>query len=593
MSIASREQARLASLRNIKILDSLPSESYDRITRIVAQYFGLPIAAVSLTDVDRQWFKSKVGVEHRQIPRFKAPCSEVAETCASVVINDFQKDPYYIDSPLGQSGVRFYAGVPLITPDGYGLGALCVLDTEPHEVTGAQMAALSDLAAMVMDQIEMQHSVGRIEASSGLPNRFQLVNDLSDLAKHTAGTSRLISCLDLAQTMQFDRLSRVMGPAHLDSIIRSVAEFLRLRMGDEHLVYHIAPMQFGIFSPENATPENSLSALENLLADVGEVSSLRLTMTPSIGVVCFDPGEMQPENVLRSLQGAVQDARNSETGIAFYSADLDRVHRRNFRLLHDFQAAMASDDQLHLVFQPRLSLGTGRVESAEALLRWNHPELGPISPAEFIPVIEASHCVRQMSAWVIDRALAQLAALRQSGFDIRLSINISALNLSEPDFVDILVGKLDHYGVLPERIELELTETAVMAETEKSLKMLQQIADMGVRLAIDDFGTGYSNLSYMQKLPANIVKIDRSFVADMVNGSRERVLIRSMIELSHGLGYQVVAEGVETSEDADILQAMGCDEIQGFWFSRPMTANLLAKWFAEKAEGVVPQSMVA
>lgn len=594
MSIAeTREISRLASLRNLKILDTLPSESFDRVTRIVAQYFGLPIAAVSLTDVDRQWFKSHVGVDHTQIPRFKAPCSEVAETCKPLVVGDFELDPYYVDSPLGQAGVRFYAGVPLITPDGYGLGALCVLDTQPHAVDAQQMAVLTDLAAMVMDQIEMQHAVGRIEAVSGLPNRYQLFSDLRDLQIHAAGKPRLLSCLDLAQTMQFDRLSRVMGPSHFDGIVASVAAFLRSHVGDERTAYQIGPTQFAIFAPENATPASCVPVLEQLLRDVGEVSDLRMTMTPSIGVISFDPGDMSPEDALRALHGAVQDARNSETGIAFYSATRDLWHQRNFRLLHDFPKALAEGNQLHLAFQPRLSFITGRIESAEALLRWNHPELGNISPSEFVPVIEASGQIRQLSAWVIDQSLLHLARWQKNGFDLRLSINISALNLNEPDFFDLLIAKLAHHGVSASQIEFELTETAVMAEKETSCDLMQRISDLGVRIAIDDFGTGYSNLSYMQKLPADVVKIDHCFVADMLLGNRERVLVDSMIKLSHSLGYDVVAEGVETREAADLLQAMGCNEIQGFWLSRPMPEEALCAWVLEKRAADVVHAAVA
>ncbi|THF52384.1 sensor domain-containing phosphodiesterase [Allorhizobium terrae] len=589
----ARESSRLASLRNLKILDTLSSECFDRITRIVAKYFGLPIAAVSLTDVDRQWFKSSVGLDHREIPRFKAPCAEVAETCKPLVVGDFQKHPYYVDSPLGQAGIRFYAGVPLITPDGYGLGALCVLDTQPHVIEAQQMAVLTDLAAMVMDQVEMQHAVGRIEAMSGLPNRYQLFSDLRDMQIHAAGTPRLLSCLDLAQTMQFDRLSRVLGPSHVDGIVAAVAAFLRDRIGDERTAYQIGPMQFAVFAPENATPESCIPVLERLLREVGEVSDLRMTMTPSIGVMSFDPGETSPEDALRALQSAVQDARNSETGIAFYSATHDLWHQRNFRILSDFPKALAEDNQLHLVFQPRLSCITGRVESAEALLRWIHPEFGSISPAEFVPVIEASGLIRQLSAWVIDQSLLQLARWHQKGFDLRLSINISAVNLNEPDFFDLLVEKLAYHGVSPKQIEFELTETAVMAEKEKSCEVMQRISDLGVRIAIDDFGTGYSNLSYMQKLPANVVKIDRTFVADMLQGHRERVLVESMIKLSHSLGYDVVAEGVETREAADLLQIMGCSEIQGFWLSRPMSEETLCAWVLEKRAADPVHSAVA
>ncbi|MBP2550981.1 EAL domain-containing protein (putative c-di-GMP-specific phosphodiesterase class I)/GGDEF domain-containing protein [Neorhizobium galegae] len=578
---ASDELARLNSLRNLRLLDTLPSESFDRITRLVASYFNLPIAAVSLTDVDRQWFKSKVGVEHDRIPRHKAPCAEVAETGRMLVIRDFHADNYYADSTLGNAGIRFYAGAPLLTPDGYGLGALCVLGAEPRNITDDEMATLTDLAAMVMDQIELQHAVGRIEPSSGLPNRFQLLNDLSDLAQRRPGGQHIISLLDLAQTAQFDSLSRVMGPSYLDSLIRSVARILNTHVGQDSTPYHVGPTQFAFFAPAATDADLYSQTLLDILTEIERQSDFHMTMTPSIGVMTFDPTEMQPEDVLRSLQSAVQDARDSDTGIGWFSSATDMRHRRNFRLLQDFPVALETEDELFLVFQPRMDLDSGSVEIAEALLRWNHPVLGPISPAEFIPIVEASTFARGLSAWVIDQSLRQLAEWKAQGLDFKLSINLSALNLEEPDFFERMMDKLKDYAVDPACIELELTETAMMKETDRALDLLQRLTDTGIRLAIDDFGTGYSSLAYMQKLPATIVKIDRSFITDMAKGHRERVLVRSMINLSHSLGYRVVAEGVESAEASDLLQTMGCDEIQGFWLSRPMRADALKDWLAD------------
>lgn len=579
---ASDELARLSSLRNLRLLDTLPSESFDRITRLVASYFNLPIAAVSLTDVDRQWFKSKVGVEHDGIPRYKAPCSEVAETGRMLVIRDFQQDDHYADSTLGNAGIRFYAGAPLLTPDGHGLGALCVLGAEPRNITEEEMSTLTDLAAMVMDQIELQHAVGRIDASSGLPNRFQLLNDLSDLAQRKQSEQRIISLLDLAQTAQFDRLSRVMGPSYLDGLIRTVARILNAHVGDQSTPYHVGPTQFAFFAPETADPDSYSEMLAETLREIEKHGDFHMSMTPSIGVMSFNPIEMLPEDVLRSLQSAVQDARDSDTGVGSFSFATDMRHRRNFSLLQDFPIALDADDQLFLVFQPRMDLATGEVEIAEALLRWNHPVLGPISPAEFIPIVEASTYARALSAWVIEEALRHIAAWEAMGLKFKLSINLSALNLEEHDFFERMMEKLKDHCIEPDRIELELTETAMMKETDRALDLLQRLTDTGIRLAIDDFGTGYSSLAYMQKLPASVVKIDRSFIADMANGNRERVLVHSMINLSHSLGYRVVAEGVESAEASDLLQAMGCDEIQGFWLSRPMRGDALLEWMAHQ-----------
>ncbi|RYE95593.1 MAG: GAF domain-containing protein, partial [Oxalobacteraceae bacterium] len=175
------------ALHQLKLLDTPASESFDRITRMASQIFGLPIAAVSLTDHDRQWFKSRVGVDHCSIPRAGAPCAEVAETTQLLVIEDFLEDSDYAESPLGRAGNRFYAGAPLVTNDGYGLGALCVLGTEPRRASSAELAALTDLAAMVMAQIELQHAFGRIDPVSGMPTRNQFREDLIDLARDHAG----------------------------------------------------------------------------------------------------------------------------------------------------------------------------------------------------------------------------------------------------------------------------------------------------------------------------------------------------------------------------------------------------------------------
>ena len=176
--IAQNEEARLDALRRLNLLDTAPSEAFDRITRMASQLFGLPIAAVSLTDHDRQWFKSRIGVEHTSIPRDKAPCAEVAESSDFLVIPNMLDDPWYRDSLLARNGIRFYAGVPLTTREGHGLGSMCVLGTEPRQISASELTSLTDLAAMVMAQIELQHAFGRIDPLSGFPNRTQFMEDL-------------------------------------------------------------------------------------------------------------------------------------------------------------------------------------------------------------------------------------------------------------------------------------------------------------------------------------------------------------------------------------------------------------------------------
>ncbi|AQR73970.1 bifunctional diguanylate cyclase/phosphodiesterase [Sphingomonas sp. LM7] len=581
-----QEEARLDALYQLKLLDTSPSESFDRITRMASQIFGLPIAAVSLTDRDRQWFKSRIGVEHWSIPRDRAPCSEVAETTGLLVIEDFQTDPYYADSALGRAGTRFYAGAPLITRDGYGLGALCVLGTEPRQATESERAALVDLAAMVMSQIELQHAFGRIDPVSGLPTRNQFRDDLIDLARDHPGQRRFAVVIDLARDDQVSRITRVLGGARVDDLIREASLAVRTALGAARTVYHVGAVQFAFLSPPDVDETAYMALLESSFAHVRASSSVRFVTSVAIGVRPFTVGEEPGEDVLRGAASAAQDARKADGSIALFSASNDAAHRRQYRLLRDFGAALEADDQLQLHYQPRIDLSSGACVGAEALLRWRHPALGEISPAEFIPIIEQTSLARLTTQWVLDAALDQLVCWRAAGILIGLSVNISAANLAETDLIQRLQLGLLKRSLRPDQLEIELTESAVMEQPERALAMLHELATAGIGLAIDDFGTGHSSLAYLQRLPAQVVKIDQAFVRGLADADGpDFVLVETMIGLAHKLGYRVVAEGVETAEVATLLSQIGCEEAQGFLFARAMDAEQFAHWIADNRYG--------
>jgi EAL domain-containing protein (putative c-di-GMP-specific phosphodiesterase class I) len=306
-------------------------------------------------------------------------------------------------------------------------------------------------------------------------------------------------------------------------------------------------------------------------------------MKPVFGISPFRLGELSPQDVLRTAFSAVQDAREAQTEHAVFSVNSDEANRRRITLLTDMREALIQDDQLSLAYQPRIDLRSGECISAEALLRWKNRRYGNVSPGEFIPLVEQTALARPVTQWVIRTAIQQAAAWRSAGHDLRVSINVSALNLEEADFVECFAEALKRGGVAPSAVELELTESALIRNSLRVVSQIQQLRSMGVELAIDDFGTGYSTFAYLQKIPASTVKLDQSFIRMLHENKRDQLLVRSMILMAHDLGYRVVAEGVETAEICSFLRDLNCDEIQGYFISRPLPVEAFDAWLHQHA----------
>lgn len=588
--MSTREDARLDALVRLNLLDTPPSETFDRITRTASQLFGLPIAAVSLTDSTRQWFKSRVGVDHDSIPRHKAPCAEVTDSSELLVISDLRANQCYSTSLLASQGIRFYAGAPLITREGHVLGALCVLGTEPRVITVGEAAALKDMALMVMAQIELQHAFGRLDPISKLPNRTQFLDDLEDMCRDQPGSRRLAVMVDIARPDQLRNGTQILGVDYIDSVVLEAAGHIGLLLGLNGSAYHVGSTQLAFLMPTAYDESTFIDALRALAMKLAAGSSQGFVAVAAIGIAPFTMGQDSPASILRMARSAALDACASESAVMIYSPERNSVLERRFRLMNDFSAALEADDQLSLVFQPRLILESGACAGAEALLRWRHPELGDVAPGEFIPIIEQTSLANRLTAWVLDRALSQISLWHAAGRRLSLSVNISATNLNAADFTQQVQLRLLRHRVRAEYLELELTESAVMQNAGMALEHLTALKKAGIRLAIDDFGTGYSSLSYLQKLPVHVVKIDRAFISELTNGEKEASLVKSMITLCHDLGFKVVAEGVERINEDEILRELACDEVQGYFYGRPMNVRDLEGWLAKNA---LPQALAS
>jgi EAL domain-containing protein (putative c-di-GMP-specific phosphodiesterase class I)/GGDEF domain-containing protein len=577
------EVARLDALRKLDVLDTPFSEAFDMITRMAAQLFRLPIAAVSLTDSNRQWFKSRVGIEHWSIPRMKAPCAQVADESCVLVIPDLQKDDYYHDSVLAASGIRFYAGAPLVTTDGYCLGAMCVLGNEPRDISDAERAALKDLAKMAMAQIELRHALGRVDPVSRLPNRAQFVDDFNDLAlDRPYSEARLAAMINLASPSQLSHAVRAMGASYLDEIVSEAVRMLSSTVGKNGTVYHLSATEFAFIAPPHTELSEFTTMLETLLRERRTYVNSRFVTTATIGIAPFEFGITKCDDLLRNLYSAAQHALELDCGVLVFSPKQDDTYRRSFRLINDFGTALESDSQLRLVFQPKINLITGACVGTETLLRWTHPNLGEISPAEFIPLIEQTSMVREVTRWVLNRAIQQAARWCGEGMELRVAVNVSAVNLLEPDFCASVIESTQRYKLPVSCLELELTESALMTNPRMARTTMMELAAAGVHMSIDDFGTGYSSLAYLQSLPTQSVKIDRSFVLGIDSDERKKSLVASMVKLSQDFGHRVVAEGVETDTVAQVLRDIGCDEAQGYFYARPLSPTAFSDWFTQR-----------
>jgi EAL domain-containing protein (putative c-di-GMP-specific phosphodiesterase class I) len=239
---------------------------------------------------------------------------------------------------------------------------------------------------------------------------------------------------------------------------------------------------------------------------------------------------------------------------------------------------------LVLHHQPKASLRTGALVGSEALVRWEHPQRGLVPPDEFVPLAEQTGLIRPLSRWVLDAGLRQCRAWRDHGLQIPVSINLSARDLHDPQLPELVASLLERWDVVPNMLKLEITESAVMADAERAIDVLGRLRSMGVRISIDDVGTGYSSLSYLKRLPVDELKIDRSFVSHLATDDHDLAIVRSTIGLAHDLGLTVVGEGVEDLATWNVLASLGCDVVQGYFLSRPLTADALVSWLRSEDE---------
>jgi EAL domain-containing protein (putative c-di-GMP-specific phosphodiesterase class I) len=300
-------------------------------------------------------------------------------------------------------------------------------------------------------------------------------------------------------------------------------------------------------------------------------------MEASVGIALYPEHAADAGTLLQKADVAMRHAKQQRTGFSIYLEENDPFSRQRLVLFGELRQAV-KEGALELHYQPKIDMRSGRVTEAEALARWFHPEYGRISPAEFIPLAERTGLIDPITHWAIEEALTQSHLWQDSGTGMKVAVNLSAKTLLSGDFPQRLRALQERSGSFVECIALEITESAIMQDPERAIQILSRICDMGVSLSIDDFGTGYSSLSYLKRISADELKIDQSFVMGMRQNAKDRVIVRSTINLAHDLGMKVVAEGVEDKETWNMLREFGCDVAQGYLMSAAMPAEQFSTW---------------
>ncbi|BCX89645.1 hypothetical protein MIN45_P2018 [Methylomarinovum tepidoasis] len=461
-------------------------------------------------------------------------------------------------------------------------------------IQDGRVVRLSGVVQDITARVQMEERIRRLayyDSLTGLPNRQHFMEQAGDLLRYREGRPAALVYLDLDR---FRYVNDCLGVKAGDLLLRQAAErFLSLvrSAGEEASLWRLSSDQFVFWVPvtEDLEPEAFAVSLLQSLGENMVIGDSDVPVTASIGIAMHPEDGGDVEELLARAHVALREAKKAGGGCyRRYRAELD-THRTRFQMEREIKAAL-ENRQFRLYYQPQFDLVQGRLAGMEALIRWPHERKGMIPPSEFIPVAEETGLIIPLGEWIFESVCRQISAWQARGVAaVPVAVNLSARQLfSRKRLLAQVRKQLADHAISASCLELEITETMLMANLAQALETFDRFRALGLSLAIDDFGTGYSSLSYLQRLPINKLKIDRSFVRGITVGSRDRAIIESLIHLSHNLGLQTVAEGVETREQADILRNLGCDKVQGYFFAPPLPPEEIERQFLVQKKSLFP-----
>lgn len=523
-------------------------------------------------------------------------CGSAAWSGQPVISTDIERDPRWqpYKAPFLKLGIRACWSSPIKSSDGRVLGTFALYYWEnraPDDFHQRVVDVCLHLCALALERERTRahmHQLSFYDTLTGLPNRM-LFNSKAEQMLLAAARRETTAAVLFIDIDRFKIINDTQGHAAGDALLRELATRLGAELREVDVVARLAGDEFIIAVPDYSA-EEAASLAERLMARLGQPANAgRMMLAPqaSVGVAMFPGDGWDVDSLVRHADIAMYRAK-SEGGsrIVFYSLEMNQAMQERLALESALREAVRSG-QLRLHYQPQVELDRDmRLHGVEALLRWRHPEIGEISPSTFIPMAEECGLIDDLGRWTLEEACTQMADWRRRGIPVpRVSVNLSAINFEQQDLPTFIANILGRYGLSPDQLMVEVTESVMLAQKPEVLANIDAIHRMGVPLSIDDFGTGYSSLSHLHRLPISELKLDMSFVRDLEHSASARSLTTSILRIGESLSLKVVAEGVENEAQRAVLAGLNCAVLQGYFVSRPLSPHSLERWISLQDTG--------
>lgn len=575
----------MAAVADYTLAGLFEEPEFKRIVALAASLCGVPISMVSIVAENHQIFAGEGGIDRRSTPHGLSFREHALGGGTVLIVEDAATDSRFATDPLvvGPPFIRSYAGAPLQVASGHIVGTLCIISPEPRAFDLDQARKLAALVQILSDRMELRRSehkrqaneerlvnLANIDQLTGLPNRSCFYEKAAGLLGEKALATVLLFDLD-----GFKDVNDVLGHVVGDRLLAAIGERLRRETDKEHVLARLGGDEFALMVPGLADPLHARRIATDLRDSFRrgfEVDGEELQVDTSIGVAIAPHDGRTVESLLMAADLALYQAKDHGGGfVSFFEPQLR--HRVEARRQLQGELRQAFDKiEFEVFYQPQVELKSGAIVGAEALLRWTHPARGLLGPSDFLSVLERMPVSAAVGGWVAQTAIAQASRWREAGMPLRIAVNLFPSQFRSGHLAQRVEARLREYGLPPELLEIELTETTVVKNSALVKSALGKIREQGIGIALDDFGTGYASLSLLKELPVTRLKIDKSFVRDLQPGSRDCAVIDAILTLGDTFGLEVIAEGVETAEQARWLMEAGCKKAQGYFFGKPMPA---------------------